>query len=330
MDASTSALDRAAAAERAVLARFVRRVGPVAWARASAPGTPGERTWHYWWHAHLLHVLHDAERHRPASARRRLIRSLERGVTLRTGGRWTTPYYDDIAWMALALEAGGSRRRAWSRIARRLDDAVDPGRGVLPWRVGSTLYNAPANAPGSLVLLAAGRRAAAERIAGWMASTLDDPQTGLVRDGVEDGRVRPDLWTYNQGAVLALERALARGADAHAERAAAIVRAVETWCAPDDGLFPAAGGGDGGLFAGILARYLVAGAGPDLPDAMAAAHRLVRRNADALWAGRDGDLFSADPRRPARPSDVDLDLSVQLGAWITLEAAIDADAGVTS
>ena len=82
------------------------------------------------------------------------------------------------------------------------------------------------------------------------------------------------------------------------------------------------------MFAGILARYLVAGAGPDLPDATATAHRLVRRNADALWAGRHGDLFSADPRRPARSSDVDLDLSVQLGAWITLEAAVDA--GVTS
>ena len=55
---------------------------------------------------------------------------------------------------------------------------------------------------------------------------------------------------------------------------------------------------------------------------------MVRVNAEALWEGRRGDLFPADPRRAARADGDDLDLSVQLGAWITLEA--DVAASVTS
>ncbi|MFX5761026.1 hypothetical protein ABTE44_20060, partial [Acinetobacter baumannii] len=80
------------------------------------------------------------------------------------------------------------------------------------------------------------------------------------------------------------------------------------WCAADDGLFPAAGGGDGGLFAGILARYVgLAASHLDGVDADRA-RRLVRRNADALWALRRDGRFPADPRREARGEGDDLDL----------------------
>jgi len=345
MDADTPAQHRAAAAERAVLDRYLHRYGPVAWAHAAVPGREGARMWHYWWHAHLLHVLADAETNRPDAGRRRLIRRVARGVTLRTVGRWTTPFYDDIAWMGLALAQSGRHPRALRRIARLLADAVDPAVGALPWRVGSGLYNAPANAPGGMVLALTGRRTEAAGLADWMASVLDEPVSGLVRDGIESGAVRPDLWTYNQGAVMGLELLLGERAPAaevadarrHLERARALVHAVHGWCADDDGLFPTAGGGDGGLFAGILARYLAqAGAHlarrRDAEDQAAArmARLLVERNADALWEGRHEGLFSADPRRSARTEGDDLDLSVQLGAWITLEAAADLERALTS
>lgn len=345
MDADTPAQHRAAAAERAVHDRYLHRYGPVAWAHAAAPGRDGARTWHYWWHAHLLHVLADAETHRPDAQRRRLIRRVARGVTLRTVGRWTTPFYDDIAWMGLALAQSGRHPRALRKISRLLADAVDPAVGALPWRVGSALYNAPANAPGGMVLALTGRRSDAADLAAWMASVLDEPASGLVRDGIEGGTVRPDLWTYNQGAVIGLELLLGETAPAddvrhagpHVERARTLVRAVERWCRGDDGLFPAAGGGDGGLFAGILARYL-AQAAADLAErgdaesvaASRTARHLVERNADALWQGRRDGLFPADPRRAARRDGDDLDLSVQLGAWITLEAAAGLERVVTS
>ncbi|GEB44455.1 hypothetical protein MTE01_04000 [Microbacterium testaceum] len=345
MDADATAQQRAATAERAVLDRYLRRYGPVAWAHAAVPGRENPRTWHYWWHAHLLHVLADAETHRPDARRRRLIRRVARGVTLRTLGRWTTPFYDDIAWMGLALAESGRHPRALRKIARTLADAVDPTVGALPWRVDSALYNAPANAPGGMVLALTGRRTEAAGLAGWMASVLDDPSSHLVRDGIEHGVTRPELWTYNQGAVIGLELMIGGPALAdpahdewsHIERTRALVRAVERWCADDDGLFPAAGGGDGGLFAGILARYLAQAArdlakGPDAEGDVLArtARRLVERNADALWVGGREGLFSADPRRPARAEGDDLDLSVQLGAWITLEAAVGLERAVTS
>lgn len=344
MDATASAQTRAAAAEAAVVARSVHRYGPLAWAHASVPGVSGARTWHYWWHAHLLHVMCDAQRHRPDARRVRLLRALHRGITLRTLGRWVTPFYDDVAWMTLALQRYEVDARRTDRLLRRLDDAIDPAVGALPWAVDSPLYNAPANGPAAIALAWSARRGSAVDLDAWVAATLDDPATGLVRDGVEHGTVRPDLWTYNQGVAIGSALALAEGApdadsrDAHEARAARVVQAVERWCAADGGLFPAAGGGDGGLFAGILARYLAEAAlwfardgGDDEHRRVSlAAAGLVARNADALWDGRRGGLFSADPRRAARREGADLDLSVQLGAWITLEAAAQIDRAFTS
>ncbi|MFJ4037708.1 glycoside hydrolase family 76 protein [Microbacterium sp. NPDC090007] len=345
MHATASTQQRAAAAEDAVMRRYLHRFGPVAWAHAAVDGGRSARTWHYWWHAHLIHVLADAERNRPDPRRRRLLRRLRRGVTLRTLGTWTTPFYDDIAWMGLALVSSGADTRALRRISDVLHRAVDPDHGALPWSVDSPLYNAPANAPGAMVLALTGHHGEAVGLAEWMASTLRDDTTGLVRDGVEHGVVRPELWTYNQGATIGLELLLgeaAMGDEAdpawrHVRRARALVRAVDAWCARDDGLFPAAGGGDGGLFAGILARYLADAAtewadadDDDGETAADAARRLVRRNADALWAGRRDGMFAADPRRGAEATGDDLDLSVQLGAWITLEADAGLERSLTS
>lgn len=343
MDAESPAQARAMAAESAVVRRYVHRYGPVAWAHAAPTGFPGATTWHYWWHAHLLHVLRDAQEHRPDPRRGRLLRAIHRGVTLRTLGRWTTPFYDDVAWMTLALQRYDLHDRRVDRLTRRLGDAVDPTVGALPWAVGSALYNAPANGPAAIALAWSARRGSAVDLDAWVAATLDDPATGLVRDGVEHGTVRSELWTYNQGVAIGSALALAEGApdadarEAHEARAISLVRAVERWCEADGGLFPAAGGGDGGLFSGILARYLAEAAewfardvaNDEHREVSRAAHNLVHRNAEALWNGRRDGLFSADPRRPARAEGDDLDLSVQLGAWIALEADVQVS-GLTS
>ena len=114
------------AAESAVVRRYVHRYGPLAWAHAATPGAPGARTWHYWWHAHLLHVLRDAEEHRPDPRRARLLRALHRGITVRTLGRWTTPFHDDVAWMTLALQRYDVHDRRIDRLTRRLHDAIEP------------------------------------------------------------------------------------------------------------------------------------------------------------------------------------------------------------
>ena len=93
------------------------------------------------------------------------------------------------------------------------------------------------------------------------------------------------------------------------------------------------GGGDGGLFAGILARYLtlVANRFEGGDDTRQLAAHMVRSSADAAWrnAAKDADgLPSFGPewnqpaQKPARRQwTTERDLSVQLSGWMLMEAA---------
>ena len=94
------------------------------------------------------------------------------------------------------------------------------------------------------------------------------------------------------------------------------------------------GGGDGGLFAGILARYLTRAAltlpdfGPAFEPAAHLAAELVLASARAAWRNRasapGGPLFGPEWSKPAdspRPKAPERDLSVQAGAWMLLESA---------
>ena len=116
--AQTEAAARADAAAHAVLGRHLHRLGgipgtaiaAVAWPRPGrSDGLRGRAaalfpSWHYWWQAHLLDILVDAETARPGSVGRDTVARLLRGIHLRNLGRWTNDYYDDMAWLALALE----------------------------------------------------------------------------------------------------------------------------------------------------------------------------------------------------------------------------------
>jgi predicted alpha-1,6-mannanase (GH76 family) len=107
-----------------------------------------------------------------------------------------------------------------------------------------------------------------------------------------------------------------------------VLAAVEERVVGPDGVVPGhADGGDGGLFNGILARYLV-DAAIRLPALAPAATRIVLASADAAWRGRavlaDGPVFAQDWRLPARvpaAGTAEADLSVQLSAWMLFEAA---------
>jgi predicted alpha-1,6-mannanase (GH76 family) len=108
------------------------------------------------------------------------------------------------------------------------------------------------------------------------------------------------------------------------------------------------GTGDGGLFTGILTRYLALAANDQqLPrDVRITAARLVTGTAGALWAGRrpiaageplarhgraGEPIFSFEPERPASdiyPPGAAVELSTQLQAWMALEAAAAASANV--
>jgi predicted alpha-1,6-mannanase (GH76 family) len=142
--------------------------------------------------------------------------------------------------------------------------------------------------------------------------------------------VETTTYTYCQGVYLGacIELAERDGHPRWANRAGAVLDAIATRMAEPNGVLPGFDdGGDGGLFNGILARYL-ADAAARRPELAPVAARLVLASADAAWRGRaevaGGPVFAQDWRQPARepePGVAEAHLSVQLSAWMLLEAA---------
>ncbi|WP_084486962.1 glycoside hydrolase family 76 protein [Nocardia sienata] len=344
---------RADLAERAIVARHVRtlwglprtRLGALTW-----PASLPERSlvrWHYWWQAHLLDCAVDAAYRARTPERVDRVASLARGIRARNITGWTNGYYDDMAWLALALE------RADRLLGIRFGDAVgelraaliegwNPVVGALPWRFGADYYNAPTNGPAGIALVRLGSPAHAGRLADFLHTRLRDTRSGLIFDGVHDpgGPVDRTVHTYCQGVAIGLETELAvrTGEARHRRRVAALVAAAEAGLT-DAGVIVAAAEADTGLFMGILARYL-AMAALSLGDTTAAA--IVHASARAAWGHRaeaDGlPLFGADWTRavtvpeppgafrrltdfpPASAANLSRDLSVQLSGWMLFEA----------
>ncbi len=363
--------NRAASAEAAVAQRHLKRLwalpgtqlGVVAW-----PATRRARlfgTWHYWWQAHLLDCLVDAQLRDPQPHRHSEINRQVRSHRLRNNFRWTNSYYDDMAWLAIALEraariAGVERSRALPKLADQFIKAwVPEDGGGIPWRKQDQFFNAPANGPAGIFLARYGDRLKrAEQMGDWIDQTLIDPETHLVFDGIKAGSLVRAQYTYCQGVVLGLETELAArtGAEArgrHAARVHRLVAAVNEHMAPS-GVLKGSGGGDGGLFAGITARYLALVAttlpGDSADDVVArdTARTIVLSSAKSAWDYRQtvdglplfGPFWDRDAELPTTggaqaqfvegavnaSETPERDLSVQLSGWMLMEAACNVTA----
>lgn len=344
-------MNRAASAEAAVAKRHLRRLwqlpatqlGVVGWPPTRRDATFG--TWHYWWQAHLLDTLVDAQVRDPQPERVESIRRQIRGHLARNNGRWTNSYYDDMAWLALALEradrlAGVPSPRALPTLADQLINSwVPEDGGGIPWRKQDQFFNAPANGPAGIFLARYdGRLRRAEQMADWIDETLIDPETHLVFDGIKAGSLVRAQYTYCQGVVVGLETELAVriGDQRHVARVRRLVAAIAEQMAPA-GVLKGGGGGDGGLFAGVTARYLALAATslPGDSDADSAARdtaaAIVLASARAAWDNRQDveglPLFGAFWDRVADmpvadgPASPERDLSVQVSGWMLMEAA---------
>jgi predicted alpha-1,6-mannanase (GH76 family) len=354
--------NRAASAEAAIAKRHLKKLWGVPGTQLGVVAWPAVRkyrmfgTWHYWWQAHLLDCLVDAQLRDPQPERVEKIARQIRGHRLRNNLRWTNDYYDDMAWLAIALEragrlAGVERPKALDKLSEQfLNSWVPEDGGGIPWRKQDQFFNAPANGPAAIFLARHDRLRRAQQMSDWLDETLIDPETHLVFDGIKGGSMVRAQYTYCQGVVLGLETELAvRTEDGdHAKRVHRLVAAVRDNMAPE-GIIRGAGGGDGGLFNGILARYLalVATSLPqnDADDAEArdTASKLVLDSAEAAWENRqtaeDLPLFAAFWERTAEiptaagkeaefvegavnASEIpERDLSVQLSGWMLMEAA---------
>ena len=262
-----------------------------------------------------------------------------------------------MAWLALALEragrlAGVEKPGALKKLCDQFVNAwVPEDGGGIPWRKQDQFFNAPANGPAGIFLARYDDRLRrAQQMADWIDETLIDPETHLVFDGIKAGSMVRAQYTYCQGVVLGLETELAaRTEDAdHAQRVHRLVAAIDKEMAPD-GVIKGAGGGDGGLFNGVTARYLalVVTTLPDkTPEDAAAkdtARNIVLKSAQSAWDYRQtldglplfGPFWDRNAELPVaggqeaqfvegavNPSSIpERDLSVQLSGWMLMEAA---------
>lgn len=338
--------------------------------------------WHYWWQAHYLDCLLDAYARRSTNARRAQINETMRGIRWRNRNKLVhNRYYDDKAWLALAL--GRAARLKKMKKPKQLDalefnilSGIDGLTNVLPWRTGETFYNVPSNGPAAIMMARTGRLEQAMSVVDWILDTLINDD-GLIMDGLRMRMHGPelvrDIHPYCQGVTIGacLEIALKLReragfaeeevrAYADAERVddsmryitaiRSIVQAVAREMATPQGVIDwETGEGDGGLFKGILVRYLadVAVRLPaDSPTNRATkkvAARLVLASAQSVWNHRlevDGlPIFGTDwtddarlphnfglgPKSLAESAGViriaERDLSVQLSGWMLIEAA---------
>lgn len=335
------------------------------------------RPWHYWWQAHYVDCLVDAGTRelgngatpaarfdgagRPSAGR--LASRLVTGIRLRNFFTFVNSYYDDMAWLALSTlrleklaeqaRRPGRRRnaRVLGTLALQFDSATtdDLGGGTF-WSKKRDFKNTPATAPVALYYARTGHPAKAQALIDWLDAKLFDPSQGLYLDGLRistagDVTVERGIYTYNQGPVLGA--LLELGGEANLARAATVVQAVARNLArphPSEGtterrVLRCDGTGDGGLFTGILCRYLaLAAVDVRLPESVrTTAERLILDTADAFWAGRRRItateplaehrgrlLFSSHPQTSAGvtyPPGAVVELSTQLQAWMALEAA---------
>ncbi|BCT74788.1 glycoside hydrolase [Sinomonas cyclohexanicum] len=334
--------------------------------------------WHYWWQAHYLDCLVDASwrqlGHDPSAQgddpsrgggprELRLARALLASIKVRNFFQYRNAFYDDMAWLCLAADRAehltelvthhGLRdaRTVARTLGRQLVSAnTSDGGGGLFWNTQRRFKNTPATSPAALFFARSGDRGRAQALVDWLHSTLFDPARGLYLDGINlnrDGTTEliEGIWTYNQGPVLGALVAL--GGPENLARAEALIAAVDAHLTVDwethDGARGRAlrgdGGGDGGLFMGILARYLtVAAVSRSVsPEARATARRLVVDTAEALWSGAEerqarrgaqgGETYWTFPQKPGQaasdeyPPGRRVELSTQLQAWMVLEFA---------
>lgn len=371
---------RADLAEQAVTERHAKRLwscprtnlAVIAW-----PPTTRDKffvRWHYWWQAHYLDNQVDAALRRPTKTRITRIRQTMRTIRMRNLQKLSkNNYYDDKAWLALAMNRASELNkihhvRGLHHLIHNIFDGVDTLTGVLPWRTNENFYNVPTNGPAAILAARTGELQLAENLIDWTFEHLIN-ENGLVMDGLHMRMHGPEaarqVYSYCQGVMVGActelavaQRALAGVAPdevsqvgiAQITRVQKLVSAIEEHMTDSNlVLSNESGGGDGGLFNGVLMRYLalVALELPGVSDATKRTRKVARdivmATAESAWKTRleiDGlPVFSADWRRDATlpqsgglvgatiagavsSSDIaERDLSVQLSGWMLMEAA---------
>ncbi len=178
---------------------------------------PKGRAAAYLWPFGMLLSAESARIQSDGDGGKRIDRLLTEMEAYRTGDAYSASrgnddvYYDDNAWVALALLEAPGKHPAWRGVAERIlrfnMAAEDPKLGGgLYWRVKpKESKNTCTNAPTLLGLILLGEPwslTESDRLMKWL-TRLEDPADGLFWDNIRmDGTIEKTKWSYNTGVMI--------------------------------------------------------------------------------------------------------------------------------
>ena len=241
------------------------------------PQVTNRRVFNYWWMAHAIDALVDGyARTGDAKYKEYADRTLAASIA-RNNSRIINDYYDDMQWMALALlrlyELTKDSRYMlyiedlWSDIKKGWNEHAGGG---IAWRKQQLDYkNTPANAPAAIfaarlynTLKKPEDLEWAKKLFAYVDNNLTDKQTGQIWDGLNrqgDGNIDKNwCFTYCHGVYIGAAAELYKitGGQAYLDKARLTADFALTHFIRESGIFSEEGEGDGGMFKGILIRYL--------------------------------------------------------------------------
>lgn len=289
-------------------------------------------SWNYWWQAHALGATLDAYERTADVGWRTRADTVLGGIVRRGGGSAVNGFYDDMGWLAIELlRMQPDRRALLDRLVKeiRTGSSTSCGGGVVWARAHRDFVNVPATGTAALVALRWGADRPDPELVEWGLQLLDwlrrtlVTDDGVVWDGVHarsDGHCEVERaeYTYTYGLVLGAGVAAwhATGDRSHLDHATLVATtALARSTDPDTGLWRGEGGGDGGLFRGILARCLAELAMERQDGELAT---VLSDQAAAVWAGRsDSGLVGPDWTEPSLGP---VELSTHLAGVLVIEA----------
>jgi len=304
----------------------------------------GNTNYNYWPQAHALDIFTDAFLRTKNEVYKQRMKSLLNGTRITNGNKYQNEYYDDMEWLALAsLRAyEATNDNDYLDAANILWTDIKTGQnsnqgGGIAWRKSQLDYkNTPANAPAVIFacrLYALKKNDAdltlAKSLYTWLSATLVDPSSGIIWDGINgnhDGQISKNKFTYNQGVYMGAALELYHVTNNTDYLADAVRNAKATINDTDispGGLLKSEGQGDGGLFKGILVRYLallIKEPAVNSTDRDAIV-KFLKFNAQTLYTkGISRPALFISPDWKSLPSG-STDLTTQLSGIMMIEAA---------
>lgn len=236
----------------------------------------GSKDFNYWPNAHMLDVLTDGYLRTKNTAYLPRMKALLNGIKASNGNTYSNEFYDDMGWLANASlrDYVITSDADYLAVAQQLYTEIKTGSnttagGGIAWRKSQLYYkNIPTT--GNMCILASRfyklqnkpeDLAFAKSLYDWMKANLVNG-AGQVQDGINrnnDGKIDNWIFTYNQGLFIGSAVELYNITKNQAYLQDAILTANDALIDANlltNGILKSEGQGDGGLFKGVIVRYL--------------------------------------------------------------------------